>query len=110
MSGSEITLTDKNFKTEILDKKGIFLVDFWAAWCGPCQMLGPIIEEIAKEYEGKVMVGKLNVDDYPKVSQQYNIQGIPTVIIFKDGEIAEQFVGVQPKEVYQKALERMMPS
>jgi len=104
----EITLTDKNFKSEVLDKKGIFLVDFWAAWCGPCQMLAPIIEEIAKEYENKVLVGKLNVDDYPNISEQYNVQGIPTVIIFKDGKIVEQFVGVQPKEVYQKALGRQI--
>lgn len=108
MSDLEITLTDNNFQAEVLEKKGVILVDFWAAWCGPCQMLAPIIEELAKEYEGKVVVGKLEVDENPQTSSQYQIQGIPSVIFFKDGKIVDQFVGVQPKEVYKQVLDKLI--
>ena len=108
MIDEPVHVTDAAFAKTVLQSEVPVIVDFWAPWCGPCQMLAPIIEEIAKEYENKVLVGKLNVDDYPNISEQYNVQGIPTVIIFKDGKIVEQFVGVQPKEVYQKALGRQI--
>lgn len=95
---AEITLTQENFEEEVLKSDKPVLVDFWAVWCGPCQMLGPTIEELAEEYEGKVKVGKVNVDEQPELARQYGIMSIPTLIYFKDGQVAEQTMGVQPKE------------
>lgn len=95
---AEITLTKDNFEQEVLKSDIPVLVDFWAVWCGPCQMLAPTIAELAEEYEGKVKVGKVNVDEEPELSQQYGIMSIPTLIYFKDGQVAEQTMGVQPKE------------
>ena len=95
---AEITLTKDNFEQEVLKSDIPVLVDFWAVWCGPCQMLAPTIEELAKEYEGKVKVGKVNVDEEPELARQYGIMSIPTLIYFKDGQIAKQTMGVQPKE------------
>ncbi len=94
-----ITLTDKNFKEEVLKAKIPVLVDFWAPWCAPCQMQGPIIEEVVKEFETKIKVGKLNVDENREIAGQYQIMSIPTLIIFKDGKVVEQMTGVQSKEV-----------
>ncbi len=94
----EITLTDQNFETEVLKSDMPCLVDFWAPWCGPCKMLGPIIEEIAKEYEGKVKVGKLNVDEAPQTASQYGIMSIPTISLFKGGSAVDTVVGAVPKE------------
>ncbi|MCD8528939.1 MAG: thioredoxin [Chitinophagales bacterium] len=82
------------------------LVDFWAAWCGPCIALGPTIESLAKDYEGKVNVGKLNVDENPETSMKFGIRNIPTVLLLKDGELVERFVGVQPKNVYEQAINK----
>jgi len=96
--------TDQNFQQEVLNSQKPVLVDFWAPWCGPCQMMGPIIEELAEELEGKVVVGKLNVDENPQMAQKYGIMSIPTLLIFKDGQVVEQFVGVQPKEVLKQVL------
>lgn len=107
---AEIVLTDESFKKEILDSDGIKVVDFWAAWCYPCKVLSPVIDELASKYEGKVTVGKLNVDENPLTSDSYNISGIPTVIIFQNGKKIQQLVGVQPKEVYQKALDSLLSS
>ena len=95
---AEITLTKDNFDAEVMNSEIPVLVDFWAVWCGPCQMLAPTIEELANEYEGKVKVGKVNVDEQPELAQKYGIMSIPTLIYFKDGQIAEQTMGVQPKE------------
>ncbi len=100
----EITLNDSNFKEEVLNTKGLVLVDFWASWCMPCLMLGPIIEEIAHENKD-VKVGKINVDENPTLSQEYSIMSIPAVKLFKDGKVVEEWVGVQPKAVYVRALE-----
>ncbi len=94
----EVILTDENFETEILNSELPCLVDFWAPWCGPCRMVGPIVEEIAKEYQGKLKVGKLNVDEAPKTASQYGVMSIPTLSIFKGGERVDTVVGVRPKE------------
>lgn len=94
-----ITLTDKNFKEEVLEADTPVLVDYYADWCGPCIMLGPIIEEVAKEFEGKIKVGKLNVDENRQTASQYQIMSIPTLIIFKDGKIVERLTGLQSKEI-----------
>jgi thioredoxin 1 len=90
-------LTEKNFKEEVLEAKGLVLVDFWAPWCGPCRVLSPIIEEIAREYKDKVKVGKLNVDDYPQIASTYGIMSIPTLLIFKDGKILNSIIGLASK-------------
>lgn len=99
MSGQYLTATDQNFKAEILDSGKVALVDFWAAWCGPCQMLGPVIEELAGEYEGKAVISKLNVDENPNTAAQYGIRSIPTMLIFKNGEVVDQMVGAMPKNM-----------
>jgi thioredoxin 1 len=95
-SGKPITLTDANFSREV-EKQKIIVVDFWAPWCGPCRMVGPIIEELSREYAGKVAFGKLNVDENPIVPNSFGIQGIPTLIIFKNGKSVEMIVGAAPK-------------
>lgn len=105
---SEILITDKNFQKEVLEDKGVVLVDFWAPWCGPCRMLGPIVEEIAKDFEGKAKVGKLNVDESPESAGKYGVMSIPTVMIFKKGEAVETLVGVQPKEILADKLKSLI--
>ena len=94
----EITLTSENFEQEVLNSSVPVLVDFWATWCGPCRMLGPVIEEIANESGDAYKVGKVNVDEQPYLASQYRIDVIPTVMVFKAGQIASSSVGVQPKE------------
>lgn len=103
---AKIVLTDKAFQEEVLDYKGVVLVDFWAEWCMPCQMLGPIIEEIANESGDTYKIAKLNVDENPEVSQKYQIMSIPTVMIFKDGKPVDALIGVRPKQSYLEALEK----
>ena len=95
---AEITLTNANFETEVLKSDLPVLVDFWASWCGPCKMLSPIIAEIAEEYDGKVKVGKVNVDDEPALANMFSIESIPTVMVFKDGKITSTSLGYRPKE------------
>lgn len=95
---SVLTLTSDNFETEVLKSEKPVLVDFWAAWCGPCRMLSPIVDEIAEEMKDDIVVGKLNVDEQGALSQQYGVMSIPTLIIFKDGKPAATSVGVKPKD------------
>jgi thioredoxin 1 len=97
MSDILITGTDDNFDAEVLKSELPVLVDFWAPWCGPCHMIAPVVEEIAKEQQGKLKVVKMNVDDHNKAAQTYGIMAIPTVILFKGGQLKEKFVGVLPK-------------
>ena len=92
-----LQVTDASFQEEILDSEVPVLVDFWAPWCGPCRMIGPIVEELAAEFEGKIKVVKMNVDENQSTPTKYGIRGIPTVILFKNGEVAEQIVGAVPK-------------
>ncbi len=101
-----LQFTDQNFEQEVLKSDQPVLVDFWAPWCGPCQMMGPILEELEKDLSGKVKIGKLNVDENQAVAGEYGVMSIPTLIIFKDGTIVKQFVGVQAKEVLMEELEK----
>lgn len=94
----EITLTTENFQSEVLKSDVPVLVDFWAAWCGPCKMVAPIVEEIAKEYTGNVKVGKINVDDQPELASAFRIASIPTIMIFKNGKIIDTIIGYHSKE------------
>ncbi len=96
--------TDANFQSEVLDSDQPVLVDFWAAWCGPCRAVGPTIEELAKQYDGTVKVGKLNIDENPQAPSSFGISSIPAVLLFKDGKVVETLVGVQSKERYEAAL------
>ena len=102
----EVILTDANFETEVLQSEKPVLVDFWASWCGPCRILGPIIEEIANEYSDKVKIAKCNVDDNPELANKYQIISIPILKIFKNGKIVEESVGVKPKEFIVKMLKK----
>ena len=107
MSGQVIHLTDQNFKKEVLEAKGPVLVDFWASWCGPCKMLTPVIEKLAERNDGKATVAKLSTEEHPEIAQQFGISAIPTVLIFKKGQIAQQFVGVRNLSEYQQALDSL---
>ena len=95
---AEITVTDKNFDEVVLKSELPVLVDFWATWCGPCRMLGPVIANVAKEQEGKVIVGKVNVDENPGLARRFGIRSIPTLMLFKDGAEAGTSLGFMPKE------------
>ncbi len=106
----EKIFTDRDFRNEVLGSKQPVLVDFWAEWCGPCKMLGPVIERIAAANDGKIVVGKMNVDENPETPQQYGIQGIPTLLIFKNGDLANQLVGYQSQENIQKAIDEVVNS
>ena len=105
---NEKIFTDANFQAEVLKSETPVLVDFWAEWCGPCRMLAPVIERIATANGDKLVVGKLNVDENQQIPQQFGIQGIPTVIIFKGGNVARQIVGFQSQENIQKAVDETL--
>jgi thioredoxin 1 len=105
---NEIQLTDANFEAEVVKSEQPVLVDFWAPWCGPCRMIGPVIEELAKEYAGKVKVCKLNTDEAQDTAGKYQISAIPTILLFKGGKVVQQLVGLQPKEELKKHLDELL--
>ena len=105
---SEAVFTDQNFKTDVLKSKIPVLVDFWAEWCGPCRMLAPIVEKIAKDYTGKIKVGKMNVDENPATPGELGIQGIPTIMVFKNGEMVKRIVGFQPEDKIKSEIDSIL--
>lgn len=104
---SEIQLTDDSFDQQVLQSPKPVLVDFWAPWCGPCRMLGPVIEELAKEYAGRVAVGKMNTDEHPNAASRYGVSAIPTLLFFKGGQVEHQMVGVHSKADIKKVLDQL---
>ena len=106
--GKALEVTDSTFEQEVLQAKQPVLVDFWAVWCGPCKAIAPIVEELAGEYDGKLKVMKLDVDDNPRTAVTYGVQSIPTLLVFKDGKPAERIVGAVPKKVIVDKLQGLM--
>ena len=100
-----LELTDANFQSNILDSDKLSLIDFWAEWCGPCRAIGPVVEELSKEYEGKVNVGKVNVDQNPNLSVDYGITSIPAILFIKGGQVVDKQIGAVPKSVLVKKIE-----
>lgn len=98
-------LTDANFQETALERDGLTVIDFWAEWCGPCRMVSPIVEELSKEYDGKVLVGKVDVDHNPEVSMKYGIRSIPTILFLKNGEVVDKHVGATSKQVLANKIE-----
>jgi thioredoxin 1 len=103
-----LEITDSNFTEMVNKNEGVSVVDFWAPWCGPCKMIGPIIDELHNEYEGKAVIGKVNVDDNPNTSMEFGVRSIPTILVFKNGEIVNKKVGVASKAELQKMIEDAM--
>ena len=103
-----ITFTDGNFDAEALKSEVPVIVDFWAAWCGPCRMIAPIIEELAGEYEGKIKIGKLDVDENQQTAIKYGVRSIPTVLFFKDGKVAETIIGAVPKSMFAEKITKLV--
>ena len=103
-----LELTDGNFKENVLDSDKVVLVDFWATWCGPCRMIAPIVEELHTELEGKAVIGKVNVDENSEASANYGVRNIPTILIFKNGEVVDKLVGAVPKSEILSKLESHM--
>lgn len=104
-NGKTVTVTDGNFSAEIEQHNGVSLVDFWAAWCGPCRIVAPVIEQLAGEYQGKLKVGKLDVDANQQTAMRFNIRSIPSILIFKDGELVDTVVGAVPKPFLEKKIQ-----
>ncbi len=107
-SGNINEFSDENFENEVLNSETPVLVDFWAPWCGPCRIIAPVVEELSETYEGKLKVGKLNVDDNQKTSMKFGIRSIPTLLVFKDGEVAEQIIGAVPKTEIERVVTKVM--
>ena len=102
------TITDANFQTEVMESDKVGMLDFWASWCGPCVALGPTVEAIATDYEGKAIVGKVNVDENPDVSVKFGIRNIPTILFIKNGEVVDKQVGNVPRSVLEQTLQKHM--
>jgi thioredoxin 1 len=104
-NGNLLTVTDDNFAAEVEGAKGLVMIDFWAAWCGPCRMIAPDVEQLADDFAGRARVGKLDVDSNQKTAARFNVRSIPTVLFFKDGKLVDQLVGANPKRVMQAKIE-----
>jgi len=102
-----LQITDESFKALMKENKPV-VIDFWAEWCGPCRMVGPVIEELAKDYEGKAIIGKMNVDENDEVSGEYGIRSIPTILFFKNGNLRDKHIGVAPKNVLEEKLKAIL--
>src|SRR3989338_9186664 len=105
---ADLNFTDQNFADEVIKSEIPALVDFWAPWCAPCRIVSPIIEELAKEYEEKVKVGKLNVDENPNTASKYGVMSIPSILIFRNGEPVKTMIGAQSKENYKKTIQEVL--
>lgn len=108
MAEGVVVLTSSSWENEVLKSNGLVVVDFWAAWCGPCRMVAPTIEELAKEYAGKVKVGKLNTDENSDIASKYKIMGIPTIMFFKNGQKVDQIVGAVPKQQIKAKIDALL--
>ena len=104
-----VTLNTGNFPAEVLKSSTPVLVDFWAEWCGPCKMIAPVLDELASEYDGRVKIGKVNIDEDQALASQYGVRAIPTLLIFKDGQVAEQIVGMRSKRDLKSSLDKVAP-
>lgn len=102
-----VTLTQENFSKEVLESSKPVLVDFWAEWCGPCKMLGPILDELAQEYDGRVRIGKVNIDEHQDLASKFGIRSIPTLLLFRQGEVADQIVGLRSKRDLKASFDRV---
>lgn len=108
---THVILTDQNFKTEVLDETTMpVMVDFWAAWCSPCKIVGPIVEELATEYDGKIKIAKLNVDENGQTAQNMGIMSLPSILFFKNGQVVKGLVGAQSKDTFKKEIEEVLSS
>ena len=103
-----LEITDSNFEETVLKSDKPVMVDFWAAWCGPCRMVGPIIDELSEEYDGKAIIGKVDIDSNQQYAAQYGVRNIPTVLVFKDGELVDRKVGVSSKNDYAEAIDKLI--
>lgn len=108
MGDNTLEFTDDNFETEVIASDLPVLVDFWATWCGPCKAIAPLVDEMAAEYSGSLKVGKVNVDDNPKIPGKYGVRGIPTIILFKGGEVVDQLVGAVPKSQLEDLIKKAL--
>jgi thioredoxin 1 len=102
-----VTLTQENFAEQVLKSSSPVLVDFWAEWCGPCKMIAPLLDELADEYEGKVKIGKVNIDEHQNLAAEYGVRAIPTLLVFQNGQVADQIVGARSKRDLKASLDRV---
>jgi thioredoxin 1 len=101
-------VNDKNFETEVINSDLPVLIDFWAPWCGPCRAIGPVVDELAKDYNGKLKVVKMNVDDNPLTPSKFGVRSIPNLLLFKNGQVKDQIVGAVPKQMFVKAIDKLV--